>query len=135
MKIYPANQITVTNSTTHKPEPIEVPPFFFKGRLSAGLSGKWYPKETITITGGYFAAAEIGSTTAGLVLVKGNIFEQNLPVATTLVQATDLKQIFEMEEPMLGNIDVSPYEYLRVASFSTSAHKDVTCYFTAVRKL
>lgn len=134
MKIYTADQQTAVNSALREPELIEVPVFFFKGNMESGLSGKWYPPVDITIIGGYVTAVEPGSETAGLALLKNNIFEKNRVVATSLLPLNDLKTLFVLENPLSGNLDISPYDYLTVASFSASGHLDVTCSFLAARK-
>lgn len=134
MKIYKADQLTVTNSSSRKPTEYEVPPFFFKGELEVGSSGKLYPKKDITIVGGYVTAKFVGASTAGLALLKHNIFEKNIVVGTAVLQLNDQKELFVMTDPLLGAVDVTPYDYLTVASFASSQHVDVTCYFTAIER-
>ena len=134
MKFYVADQNVSVNSSAREPELVDVPVFYFKGSLKAGMSGKWYPQENITVIAGYATSMEFGLGTAGLAVLKNNVFEQNIPVATVILQPNDKKEILTLVDPLSGGVDLTPYDYLTVASVASSGHKDVTVSIMAVKK-
>lgn len=133
MKIYPADIKQPVNSQQRKPAPLAIPPFYFKGDLTASLSGKWYgpPGVNYIVTGGYVTASEVGDATANLYMLKNNIFEQDVITGSATLAATDLKTLFTFSEPLTGALTFSPYDWITVFCTDNSNHVNVTVQFYA----
>lgn len=130
MKIYQAINLQPVNAVKRQPASIIIPPFEFLGRLKVSVSNKWYPNTNCKITSAFVTATGPGSTSAELVILKNNIFEQNIVIATTDLGMDDIKSLFTFTNPLAG-VTFGPYDWITVASFSASGHSGIVVQMQA----
>lgn len=124
MKIYPSDNLQAVNSVQRKRTPVIIPPFNLKGVNKPSVSDKWYPNVNCQVVAGIVTASTTGSSTAGFAILKNNIFEQNVVVATVNLGASDTKEVFTLANA-LGGLTFSKYDWITVASFSSSGHSGI----------
>lgn len=124
MKIYPSDNLQPINSVARQRKQIIVPPFNLTGPNQPSVSDKWYPNTNCEVVGAFVTAKTTGMIDAGFAILKNNIFEQNLVVASVTLGPTDTKAIFTLANP-LGGLTFSKYDWVTVASFSASGHNGI----------
>ena len=125
MKIYPSDNLQPVNSVARKRKRVEVPPFNLVGPNQPGVSDLWEPTVNCEVIGGFVLARTTGISEAGFAVLKNNIFEQNIIVASTILAPNDTKSLLTLANP-LGGLTFSKYDWITVASFSDSGHAGIT---------
>ena len=132
MRIYRSDQPQPVNSAARKPEPIVIPPFYFRGSLQASTSGKWYPPFSMRLTGGYITTSTAGSTSVTFTALKNNIFETTgsfyppATAATAVLAASDKKSIFSLASHIGGAIIFTQYDWITINANASSGHVNAT---------
>jgi hypothetical protein len=124
MKIYPSDNMQAVNSVARKRKQIVVPPFNLIGPNQATVSDKWYPNTNSEVVGAFVTTKTTGIIDAGFAILKNNIFEQNVVVASVTLSPTDTKAIFTLANP-LGGLTFSKYDWITTASFLASGHSGI----------
>lgn len=126
MKIYPSDIPQPVNSQARQPENIVIPPFYFKGALTASVSGKWYPPRDFILTGGYITTTSDGTTFGHLYILKNNIFEVDIIAGDVEFTTTDRKALFSLSNPLTGALSISRYDWITIYSSVDSGHVNTT---------
>ena len=123
MKVFSTEDTIPTSSKARIAEAAAIPPYTFTGLLDVGLSPVWSPHTSYDLTVGYIQARTVGTTTAGIAVLKlegANTAFPPVVLGSVILQASQTKQIFSLE----GGI-ITPYDSVYLASFGASGHEDV----------